>query len=62
MLVYWRDIMAKPIRATPELKGEQATKFIERMHNFERAPITVIDKTILARVRRKSALFDSFIE
>lgn len=55
-------VMAKPIRATPELKGEEAVRFIERMHRLEKAPITAIDRDILARVRSKAAYFDSFIE
>jgi len=54
--------MAKPIRATPELRGEEAAKFIARMHRFEKAPITNIDKGILARVRSKAAYFDSFLD
>lgn len=54
--------MAKPIRATPELKGEEASKFIEKMHRFERAPINSVDKAILSRVKSKSDYFESFID
>lgn len=54
--------MAKPIRATPELKGEEAGKFITRMHRFERAPINSIDKAILSRVKSKANYFESFID
>lgn len=54
--------MAKPIRATPELKGEEAAKFIEKMHRFEKAPINAIDRAILDRVKSKAPYFDSFID
>lgn len=32
--------MAKPIRATPELRGKEADEFLRKMHERERAPIT----------------------
>ncbi len=32
--------MAKPIRATPELKGVEARKFIENMEKKEKSKIT----------------------
>jgi len=27
----WRDTMAKPIRATPELRGSEAAEFVKKM-------------------------------
>lgn len=32
--------MAKPIRATPELRGKEADEFLRKMHEREKAPIT----------------------
>jgi hypothetical protein len=32
--------MAKPIRATPELRGMEARKFMERMERKEKSKIT----------------------
>ena len=36
--------MAKPIRATPTLRGKEADEFLRKMHERENAPIT--EKTI----------------
>ena len=54
--------MAKPIRATPELRGEEAVRFIIKMHRFEKAPISNIDKAILERVKGKAGYFDSALD
>jgi hypothetical protein len=36
--------MAKPIRATPELKGEEANRFLEKMLRVEASRITIRQK------------------
>ena len=38
--------MAKPIRATPTLRGEEAEKFIKQMIKRENSPISNIDKVL----------------
>ena len=53
--------MAKPIRATPELRGKEAIRFIERMHRFEKEPISKIDKDFLKRLKEKTPYFESFL-
>ncbi len=52
--------MAKPIRATPVLRGKDAIRFIERMHQVETQPMTKLDKKIRDRVKRNSKFFESF--
>ncbi len=32
--------MAKPIRATPALRGKEADEFLKKMHERETSPIT----------------------
>ena len=54
--------MAKPIRATPALKGEEALKFIEKMHRTEKAPLSQADKAVLERLEAKRPYFDSLFE
>lgn len=52
--------MAKPIRATPVLRGKDANRFIRRMHEVETQPMTELDKKIRDRVEKNSNFFESF--
>ncbi|HLC36978.1 MAG TPA: hypothetical protein VJK05_05230 [archaeon] len=54
--------MAKPIRATPVLKGEEALKFIEKMHKTEKSPLNQADRAVLNRLVAKRPYFDSLFE
>lgn len=38
--------MAKPIRATPELKGECARLFVENMEKMEKSKVTKEDRNL----------------
>ena len=49
--------MAKPIRATPELKGEDAKKFIKKMILLEKAKINKVDKELAKQIEVNSRLF-----
>ena len=53
--------MAKPIRATPVLRGKEADEFIRKMIEFEKSPISAVDKKIASRIKKNkkslSALF-----
>ena len=53
--------MAKPIRATPTLKGEDAKKFMERMRRRENSPISRTDKALFADIERNRKYFESFL-
>jgi len=55
-------LMAKPIRATPVLKGEEALKFIEKMHKTEKSPLNQADRAVLNRLVAKRPYFDSLFE
>ena len=44
--------MAKPIKSTPELKGEDANRFLERMISTERARITSKQKMFAKELKR----------
>jgi len=46
--------MAKPIKATPDLVGEEANRFLRRMLEVERSKITVKDKELAAKVMEVS--------
>ena len=50
--------MAKPIQATPELRGKEANLFIEKMHKRENSPISKIDKQIVKRILKNWKTFD----
>jgi len=54
--------MAKPIRATPALNGEEALKFIEKMHKTEKSPLSSADRAVLDRLEAKRPYFDSLFE
>lgn len=42
--------MAKPIRATPTLRGKEADEFLRKMHEREKAPITEKDRELAKRL------------
>ena len=42
--------MAKPIRATPALRGKEADEFLRKMHERETAPITEEDRKLAKRL------------
>ncbi len=52
--------MAKPIRATPELRGQEAVDFIKKMHAFDKSPISKVDKKIAAEIRKNEKFFSQF--
>jgi len=49
--------MAKPIRATPELKGEDADNFLRKMILVEKSPITKQDKELVKQIALNSQFF-----
>ncbi len=49
--------MAKPIRSTPELKGELADKFLLRMSNREKSKITKADRALSREIKENSPYF-----
>lgn len=53
--------MAKPIRATPTLRGEDAQRFVQEMIKRENAPISNIDKVLYAHVNKNRKYFESFL-
>ncbi len=53
--------MAKPIRATPTLRGEDAERFVREMIKRENAPISNLDKVLYADVNRNRKHFESFL-
>lgn len=44
--------MAKPIKSTPELTGEEANKFLEKMIKIERSKITIKQKSLAKEIER----------
>lgn len=55
-------VMAKPIRATPTLRGEDARRFVEMMIKKENSPMSKIDKKLYASVEKHKKYFESFLE
>lgn len=53
--------MAKPIRATPTLRGEEARKFVDLMIKREKSPMSNIDKVLYADINKNRKHFDSFL-
>ena len=53
--------MAKPITATPALRGKEAKQFLERMVKREHSPLSDIDKRLYARVDKHKKYFESFL-
>lgn len=44
--------MAKPIKSTPELTGEEANKFLEKMIKMEQSKITTKQRSLAKEVER----------
>ncbi|MBI4980559.1 hypothetical protein HZC30_03325 [Candidatus Woesearchaeota archaeon] len=53
--------MAKPIRATPTLRGEEAERFVREMVKRENSTISTIDKILYANVNKNRKYFESFL-
>lgn len=53
--------MAKPIRATPTLRGDDAKKFVKLMIKRENSPMSEIDKKLYANVEKHREYFESFL-
>ncbi|MBI2145972.1 hypothetical protein HYU22_01370 [Candidatus Woesearchaeota archaeon] len=53
--------MAKPIRATPTLRGKEAKQFLKLMAKREKSPLSVIDKKLYANVDKHRKYFESFL-
>lgn len=49
--------MAKPIRATPKLKGLNAEKFVKRMIYVEQSRISELDKSLALEIKKEKHLF-----
>ena len=49
---------AKPIRATPILKGQDAIRFAEEMYKADRMPLSKIDRQIFKRIIKNWKTFD----
>ena len=49
--------MAKPIRATPELKGQDAENFVKKMILIEKRKISKIDENFAKQIEMNSKLF-----
>jgi hypothetical protein len=52
--------MAKPIRATPKLRGEDANKFVNRMIIIETSRITERDKELAKQIKSNSKFFKAY--
>lgn len=48
--------MAKPIKSTPELSGEEANKFLERMIKVENSKITLKQRELSREIERNMKL------
>lgn len=53
--------MAKPIRATPTLRGEEAERFVGEMIKRENSPVSPVDKILYANVNKNRKYFESFL-
>ena len=49
--------MAKPIRATPTLTGQDAVNFLQNMKNKETSPPTKADKDMIALIKANQKQF-----
>lgn len=47
--------MAKPIKSTPELVGEEADEFLEKMLKIERSKITSKQKLLAKEIEKNMA-------
>ena len=50
--------MAKPIRATPELKGESADIFLKKMISVERTRISKKDQELSNQIKENLEFFN----
>lgn len=50
--------MAKPIKSTPTLKGKDAERFVKRMKETEKRPITKKEKKLARDIRKNSKFFE----
>ena len=53
--------MAKPIRATPTLRGEEARKFVQLMIKREKSPMSKIDRMLCNDINTNRKYFESFL-
>lgn len=53
--------MAKPIRATPTLRGTEAKEFVELMIQRENLPVSAIDRSLYKDVEKNRRYFESFL-
>ena len=53
--------MAKPIRATPTLRGEDAEKFVKQMIKRENSPLSKIDRMLYSDIAKNRKYFESFL-
>lgn len=53
--------MAKPIMATPTIRGKDAERFVKQMIKRESSAISKIDKTLYADVEKNRRFFESFL-
>ena len=49
--------MAKPIRATPQLKGEEVEKFVRLMIKIDKSKINKVDKNLVKQIKQNSPFF-----
>ncbi len=56
-MYFFNLVMAKPIRSTPELKGELANKFLSRMIKMENSKITRQDKVLSKEIKANAPYF-----
>ncbi|MFA5887375.1 MAG: hypothetical protein WC852_01550 [Candidatus Nanoarchaeia archaeon] len=53
--------MAKPIRATPTLRGEEAERFVKLMIKRETSVISKADKALYADIDKNRHYLESFL-
>jgi hypothetical protein len=51
--------MAKPIRATPTLTGEEAVRFLQKMKRKESAKLTKNEMMLMEIMKRNERLFSA---
>ena len=54
--------MAKPIRATPTLRGEEAKTFIEAMIQREKSSISETDRWLNENIKKNRSFFESVLQ
>ena len=54
--------MAKPIRATPTLRGDEAKKFVELMIKREKSPTPKTDRILYNDINKNRKYFESFLD